>query len=67
LIPEDKQYTVEKLLDHKEVGRGRRKTKKYLVRWEGYGQEDDSWETEEDIHDGLIKEYWAGVAREYSE
>ena len=37
LIPEDKQYSVERLLDHKDVGLGRRKTRKYLVRWKGYG------------------------------
>ena len=42
LIPEDNQYQVEKILDHKESGQRRLRRKKYLVRWAGYGQEDDS-------------------------
>ena len=37
LIPGDKQYAVEKLLDHKNIGRGGRTTRKYLNHWEGYG------------------------------
>ena len=55
LIPEDEQYKVEAILDHKEVGRGRKR--KYLVHWEGYEQDEDSWVTEDDIHEDLIIDY----------
>jgi hypothetical protein len=38
------------------------KDKKIPVCWEGYGQEDDSWEAEEDVHEGSVSEieYWEG-------
>jgi len=37
------------------------KDKKIPVCWEGYGQEDDSWEAE-DVHEGSVSEieYWEG-------
>ena len=31
----------------------------YLVRWAGYGQEDDQWVVENDIDDGIVQEYQA--------
>lgn len=37
-------YNVEKILDHRVKGRGKNKTKDYLVKWEGYGHEHNSWE-----------------------
>jgi len=49
----DNAYDAEKLLDQKEENG---KTY-YLVRWEDYGPEDDSWVLEEDIGLGLIQEY----------
>ena len=38
LILKDNQYTAEKILDHKDSGRGRRKRREYFMHW-GYGQE----------------------------
>lgn len=55
VIPEDNQYTVEALLD-KRKSRGRIE---YLVRWEGYGPEDDMWIPAVDIHQSLIDAYEA--------
>jgi len=52
LIPEDNQYEVEKILDH-DRRRG------YLVRWAGYDQSEDSWVSERDIHEDLVREYRA--------
>ncbi|KAI5888436.1 uncharacterized protein SCHCODRAFT_02446797, partial [Schizophyllum commune H4-8] len=33
------EYTVDRIVDEKRS----RKSVKYLVRWVGYGQEDDTW------------------------
>lgn len=41
------EYVVERILDHKAAGRSRR----YLVRWQGYGPEHDSWEPEANLAD----------------
>ena len=57
-------YTVDRILDHMSVHRGRRKNmKEFLVRWEGYGPEHDTWEPEACLLDkGLIQTYWDYVA-----
>lgn len=39
----EENYEVEKLLDHKEE-------RLFLVRWKGYGPEDDTWEAESNLH-----------------
>jgi hypothetical protein len=64
LIPEDEQYEVEKILDHKESGRGQGRKRMYLVRWAGYGHEDDSWIVEGDIHEDLVAGYRARIDEE---
>ena len=64
IIPEDNQYIVERILDHKAFGQGRRGQMKYLIRWEGYEQENDSWELEKDIHDGLLADYRRRIEQE---
>ena len=54
---EDNQFTVDRLLDKRKRRRGRRWATEYLVRWEGYGPEDDSWVEVEGIHPELVAEY----------
>ena len=55
VVPEDNQYLVEALLD-KRVSRRR---VEYLVRWKGYGPEEDMWRPASDIEQSLINEYEA--------
>uniref|UniRef100_A0A0N4Z820 Chromo domain-containing protein n=1 Tax=Parastrongyloides trichosuri TaxID=131310 RepID=A0A0N4Z820_PARTI len=43
----EESYAVEKIVDHKMFG----DIKKYKVRWENYGPEDDSWLTVDDFDD----------------
>ena len=46
---------MEEILDE----RARAGGKEYLVRWRGYGEEEDTWEPEENIHHSLVKEFLA--------
>lgn len=59
VVPDDRQHLVEKLLDKRVAQYGRVKRVEYLVRWEGYGPEEDEWRPVVDIHPGLIAEYEA--------
>lgn len=59
VIPEENRYKVEQLLDKRVEHTGRRTVVKYLVRWEGYGPEDDTWEPVSHIDSDLVAEYEA--------
>lgn len=49
-------WNIDSLLDH----RGAEGSREYLVRWEGYGQEHDSWTPEANFLDHkCIEDYWA--------
>ena len=54
------QFAVEKLLAHRRVSSGSTRTKlEYLVRWVGYGPEDDSWEPSRNVEGSLKQDYLA--------
>jgi hypothetical protein len=59
---EGEVYELERLVEHKKVkGRkGGRDTYKYLVRWKGYGAEEDVWKKESDLRHApkLMEDYW---------
>ena len=48
-------YAVDKILAMR--GKTGSKKREFLVRWQGYGPEDDQWEPRNHIHPDLIKEY----------
>ncbi|GAA5985154.1 hypothetical protein JCM11641_005468 [Rhodosporidiobolus odoratus] len=52
----EKEYVVEAILDEKGKGRGR----KYLVRWEGYPDSDNTWEAAANVEDTEALDIWEG-------
>lgn len=54
-------YTVESLLDHIVVRKGRGKIYKFLIKWEGYGEEHNTWEPESNLIGcgDMVREYKA--------
>ena len=58
-------YNIEKIVAHKQKRCGGRLMTSFLVRWEGYGAEQDSWEPEASMLDPVhVQEYWDGIAAE---
>jgi len=55
----DDQYYVDMLLDKRVTRSGRRQMVQYLVRWQGYGPENDQWVAASNISNDLINEYEA--------
>ena len=49
-------YKVERILDHKQSGRGL----KYLIKWEGYSDDENTWEPVSNLKDcsNLVAQYW---------
>lgn len=54
-MADEEDFDVERIIGHRLGSDGR---SEYLIRWSGYGQESDSWEPEENIHQkSLIDDY----------
>jgi len=51
-------FVVEKLMGERYYGTGAKRRKQFLVRWEGFGDAENTWEDEEHIlDDDLIDSY----------
>ncbi len=48
LVDNEEEYEVEKILDTRQFGRGRKK--QYLIKWKGYPDSDNEWVNHKDIH-----------------
>jgi len=58
-IDGDLEYEVDRILLHRDVPRGKRKIREYLIKWLGYGPEHNSWEPESNLRsDELVAQYW---------
>jgi transposase InsO family protein len=55
----DNQYYVEALLDKRMTRVGRHDVIQYLIRWKGYGPEEDQWVESNNIEESLIDIYEA--------
>ena len=54
------EYEVEKVLGHRDVKRGKKSLREYLVRWKGYDIEYDEYVPEENFNSKEpIRKYWA--------
>ena len=62
VIEGEVEYVVEDILSHRVVGSGKRARKQYLVKWQGYGPEHNSWEPEANLVRcaEALQEYWQG-------
>jgi hypothetical protein len=55
--PDDCQFNVERLVRKRVRTVRRHKIVQYLVKWEGYPDDENTWEDEIDIHGDLIKAF----------
>jgi hypothetical protein len=56
LINGEEEYEVERIIDMKQKGKGRKTH--YLIKWKGYLTSDNSWEPEDSVNAAeLVKEY----------
>lgn len=53
---DEEEYEVEKIIHHRKFSNG---DVEYLVRWKGYGSDDDTWEKESNLTSSalIIAEY----------
>ena len=50
---EEKEFIIEKLLEKRFI----RRNTQYLVKWKGYGNEDNTWEPKSNLPQKIIKSY----------
>jgi Chromo (CHRromatin Organisation MOdifier) domain len=62
LIQGEKEYEVECIINHRNIGQG--KALQYLIKWKGYPESDNTWEPTSHLHAlQLIKEYQRRIGK----
>ena len=49
LIDGEEEYEIDRIVQERVSGRGRSRRREFLVRWKGYGPEEDTWLAETDF------------------
>jgi hypothetical protein len=57
---EQEEWEVDRIVSHRERGKGTRKRMEYLVLWKGYEDHERAWQKEADLKNapGKVKSYW---------
>jgi len=66
IVDNEEWYHIERIIDHKQVNKGRKTTVHYLVKWLGYGSEHNTWEPVDNITDVALKAYEAYLPSKHS-
>jgi hypothetical protein len=61
---DDDVFEVERVLLHRDVKRGKRTVREFLLKWKGYGAEHNTWEPERNIINcnEVLEQYWSTTA-----
>jgi hypothetical protein len=62
-IDGEQEFEASRIIDHRTSTSGGGEKTKYLVRWQGYGPDEDTWQSEASLHrcQDSIAEYWNSV------
>jgi hypothetical protein len=65
VVDGEQEFVVQSILAHRLVKRGRSVKTQFLIRWQGYAPEHDTWEPESNLTNcpDIIKAYWQSVER----
>jgi hypothetical protein len=58
------EYKVDAIVGHREKSHRNKKRWEFLIKWQGYGPEHNSWEMEWDVGTPLIQAYWDSLGGE---
>lgn len=59
LVDDELLYDVEHVLQHRDRKYGRGVRREYLIKWQGYGHEHNTWEPEKHLNAAAKDSYWA--------
>jgi len=61
-------YLIDRILDHRSTKQGRKRITEYLIKWQGYGPEHNTWEPQANIaaseNGATLQNYWKALGLE---
>ena len=68
LVDEEVYYLIDRILDHRSTKQGRKRITEYLIKWQGYGPEHNTWEPQANIaaseNGATLQNYWKALGLE---